>query len=412
MVVFVYDENTKFPGLAALAPCLGTALVILSSETTPSRVGRILALKPVVFVGLISYPLYLWHWPVLAFCRYWSYEEPGVGLRAGLLAVSGILAILSWKYVETPFRKRWLFQPKRQIFGFAAGAGLLVLTTGFLICHEHGFPARIPSNTIRFTDGRTNAAFQVGITLEQAMAGKFVELGSRETATNHPVNLLLWGDSHAMSLSPLIDELCRRHSWRGIRATHSSTAPVLDYISAGKYSLHEKTPQFNNAILDYIAHNSVSNVVIAAFWSSYLRGDPGQARYFKAQLLKTVRAVINTGAQVYVIKDVPEPGFDVPRYISLAEARGRSLDSLGVTVKQYRLANQELEATFDQISQMGATILDPADYFLIRKGFYGVVKNGDVLYWDAHHLTVEGSSMLAPLFEPIFSKNISNTNDR
>ena len=54
---------------------------------------------------------------------------------------------------------------------------------------------------------------------------------------------------------------------------------------------------------------------------------------------------------------------------------------------------------------MGATVFDPADYFLVRKGFYGVVKNDNVLYWDAHHLTLEGAEMLAPLFEPIFDRN-------
>jgi hypothetical protein len=54
---------------------------------------------------------------------------------------------------------------------------------------------------------------------------------------------------------------------------------------------------------------------------------------------------------------------------------------------------------------MGATVLEPADYFLTRKDFYGAIKNGTVLYWDSHHLSIEGAEMLAPLFEPIFTKN-------
>ena len=343
LVVFLYDENTRFPGLAAVAPCVGTAMIIISSESSLSQVGRVLALKPVVFVGLISYSLYLWHWPLLVFCRYWSFEEPSGGLRAALLAASGILAVFSWKYIEIPIRKRLVFQSRRQIFSFAACAGLVMFATGFSIFLGRGFPARIPNYAVHYTDGSTNAAFQVEISLTQAMAGEFVELGSMGSGTNQPVNLLIWGDSHAMSLIPVLDELCLRHSWAGIQATHSSTAPVLGYCCTAKYSLHEKAPQFNNAVLDYIARNHVPNVIIAAFWSSYLRDDPGHAESFKTQLLKTVRAVMDTGAKVYVIKDIPEPGFDVPRYISLAEARGRPLDSLGVTVKQYQLANEDLK---------------------------------------------------------------------
>jgi hypothetical protein len=356
-------------------------------------------------VGLISYSLYLWHWPLLAYCQYWSFEEPGGGFRTGLLAASGVLAVLSWKYVETPIRRRLMLRSRPQIFGFAAFATLLLFATGFLIYQARGFPSRIPDYNLRFTDGRTNDFFRVESTVNDVRTGQFKDLGTGGTAADGPIRLLLWGDSHAMSLALVIDNLCRGHLSKGFLAAHSSTAPVLGYCSLGKYSLHEKSPHFNDAVLNYIASNHTPNVVIAAFWSSYLRGDRPHAAFFKAQLLKTVRAVLDAGARVYVIKDVPQPGFDVPHYITLAEARGRSLDTLGETVKQYQLENDDLEDTFDQISRMGATVLDPKDYFLINKDFYGVVKNGDVLYWDAHHLTVEGANMLAPLFEPIFGKN-------
>lgn len=117
--IFFYDGDTRFPGLAAIPPCLGTALIIFSSESQLSFVGRILAFKPVVFIGLISYSLYLWHWPILVFSKYTAYDEQSAGLRAALLVASTVLAILSWKYVEMPFRKRWLFHKRPQLFGFA-----------------------------------------------------------------------------------------------------------------------------------------------------------------------------------------------------------------------------------------------------------------------------------------------------
>ena len=70
--VFFYGRATRFPGLAALLPCGGTALIIGANGEKLTRVGRVLATRPLVFIGLISYSLYLWHWPMLVFARYWS----------------------------------------------------------------------------------------------------------------------------------------------------------------------------------------------------------------------------------------------------------------------------------------------------------------------------------------------------
>jgi peptidoglycan/LPS O-acetylase OafA/YrhL len=405
LAVFTYDDNTKFPGLAAVAPCFGAAMIILSSESKLTLVGRMLSFKPVVFIGLISYSLYLWHWPMLAYCKYWSLDNPSAGLRATLLVASAVLAVTSWICIEKPFRKRLIFKSRRQVFCFAGSGLLLLLASGFYIFQAHGFPARTSRSNVHIPDPKDYAVFQASITVDEAKAGKFVEFGCTQGVTNRSANILVWGDSHAMALIPVISDLCHRHAWRGVQATHFATAPVLDYCSIGKISLHEKSPQFNDAVLGYITHNSISNVLIVGFWDIYLRIDPSHAEFFKAQLLKTVRAVMDTGAKVYVVKDAPELSFDASKYVQLAEARGRSLDSLGVTVKEYQMANRDLDKTFDQISQMGATVLEPANYFLIRKGFYGAVKNGTVLYRDDHHLSIEGAEMLAPLFEPIFTKN-------
>jgi len=102
--IFAYDDDTRFPGLAALPPCLGAALIIASSETKSSIIGRLLSFKPFVFIGLVSYPLYLWHWPLLIYATYvsgheLSFETHNQALLVGLLLASFLLAVLSWKFV-------------------------------------------------------------------------------------------------------------------------------------------------------------------------------------------------------------------------------------------------------------------------------------------------------------------------
>src|SRR5580704_1090978 len=102
-----YTSTTPFPGIAALAPCVGSALIISTGRSGSSVVGRALSLKPVVFIGLISYSLYLWHWPIIVFQGVGTFLVSGVSERVVKLAIivaSLIAGTISWKFVEIPFR--------------------------------------------------------------------------------------------------------------------------------------------------------------------------------------------------------------------------------------------------------------------------------------------------------------------
>lgn len=113
IAIFVFEENTPFPGLYALVPTIGAALIILFATPT-TLVGRVLSTRGFVGVGLISYSAYLWHQPLLAFTRHYA------GTLSPLLALAVVslvfaLAYLSWKYVETPFRDKRVFSHGRFI---------------------------------------------------------------------------------------------------------------------------------------------------------------------------------------------------------------------------------------------------------------------------------------------------------
>jgi peptidoglycan/LPS O-acetylase OafA/YrhL len=104
--IFLYNRETRFPGITALPPCVGAALIIWANRSSCTSVGKILAWPPLVYIGLISYSLYLWHWPLLAFGRYLVPGPLSVGERGLLLLIGLVLAALSLKFVETPFRQR------------------------------------------------------------------------------------------------------------------------------------------------------------------------------------------------------------------------------------------------------------------------------------------------------------------
>jgi peptidoglycan/LPS O-acetylase OafA/YrhL len=107
--VAVYTERTLFPGLAAVPPCLGAFLIILAGRSGRTVVTDALSGTIPVRIGLISYSLYLWHWPILVFARQWSIVEPGPWAIIACIALSFLAAWASWRFVEKPFRTRGLF---------------------------------------------------------------------------------------------------------------------------------------------------------------------------------------------------------------------------------------------------------------------------------------------------------------
>jgi peptidoglycan/LPS O-acetylase OafA/YrhL len=120
--VRVCSWQTPFPGLRALAPCAGTALLIWSGAGADTAIKRLLSRRPVVYLGLISYSLYLWHWPILSFARYWAVRELTAMETASLLAASVGLAALSWRFVEQPFRTKDGVLGRQSLFGAACVA--------------------------------------------------------------------------------------------------------------------------------------------------------------------------------------------------------------------------------------------------------------------------------------------------
>jgi len=399
--IFFYTRETRFPGLAAIPPCLGASLIILSGgvdgDLKQTLISRGLAWKPVVFIGLISYSLYLWHWPLLVFSKYWNNGLTlGWKLRVVLLLISTALAAASWKWIETPFRKHSFCPRRPQVFALAGCSTITLLAFASGVFLKHGIPSRVPMDAINFYNGRTNNAFRNELTVQDAADGQFAELGGQ--SSNQPIRILLWGDSHAMSVAPVLDELCRQYSVRGVEATHSSTAPILNYFNQTKYGLNENAPAFSQSVVKFIAAKNIKIVIIAGNWSAY-----GPTDLVKIRLATTIRTIMSYGAKVFLLKDVPCPGFNVPKVTAVTVMRHGDMVRLEQSPDKYNAVNHNYELIFNDLSKIGATILDTPKYFLNTNRLYDVVRGHAVLYTDGHHLTIAGSELLLPMFEPLFS---------
>ena len=144
--VVALSAESPFPGANALLPCLGAALVIYTGQDTPTTARRLLGSAPLVAVGLISYSLYLWHWPLLVFAQLWNiYDLTWLG-TALVVGLSFVAAVLSWKFVELPFRKRSVLARRSWLFSAAAAATFLIGSFGLYGYFTHGWPQRIPAS--------------------------------------------------------------------------------------------------------------------------------------------------------------------------------------------------------------------------------------------------------------------------
>ena len=207
-----FDSGTPFPSLYALLPVGGTALVILygSGETL---VGRVLSLRPFVAIGLVSYSAYLWHQPLMAFARIRdAANSPAFSTMLALAALSFVLAALTWRFVEQPFRRRSSPWPKRRSSVFLAGAaGSVVLLTlaGWTMAtggHRAAWEARHPDavQTLRVIENaKASRAHAVEQTRCRFRAGdpsqRFFDRVRKCSKKQGPVVLVV-GDSHAIGL--------------------------------------------------------------------------------------------------------------------------------------------------------------------------------------------------------------------
>ena len=116
--VFAFNKTTIFPGWAAVIPCLGAYFVIASNDDDKTVIGRLLSWRPIVFVGLISYSLYLWHWPVWVLAKNLVVESIPLAFQVILIVLSFVLAIASWRWVEA-------HQQMHQFVNDAFGSALL-----------------------------------------------------------------------------------------------------------------------------------------------------------------------------------------------------------------------------------------------------------------------------------------------
>lgn len=393
---FVYTSKTPFPGLAALPAVLGSVLVIWAGSTTGTLplFNRFLATQPMVFIGLISYSLYLWHWPLFCFTRYSNLKPLGTPFWILLIVASFGLAVLSWRYVETPFRKRLVLSTRPPLFSAAAGAFAVAIGLGLLIYGNNGFEDRLSPRTRQLAatgtfDDRYVVEMNADLVPEQLL-----KLG----VTNAAPELLIWGDSHAMAVLPAIESLCQEKGIAALAATHAATPPVVDYFSHNEWGLNEASVPYNNRVMQFIQSGKVRTVFLVCCWKMH-----GASPDFQAALMRTVDLLRQARVNIYFLREVPTYDFDVKKTLVRLSYHGEDLTQLGLDLKTCREFETLPRTVLEQLRERGVRILEPIPLLVARSKsdrFLPYDDNGSY-YYDYFHLSTYGALALKPLLSQV-----------
>ncbi|MBC7445404.1 MAG: acyltransferase [Polaromonas sp.] len=389
-----YSDATVFPGLTALAPVLGAALVIHAGSSGPTWAGRLLQWRPLVYVGLISYSLYLWHWPLIVLAQYASGMEPPTPFAmAGLLAASMLLASLSYHFVEQPLRRGPGGLRRRALVPGAA----LALATG-LFCGIGvalgGFPGRFSPAVVALDQARAPVIPYDRCSDLAPQAACLLGAG-----TGRP-QMLLWGDSHLVSYAPALHELLGRRGVQALLLAYPGCAPVFGAASSIGADCREAQARVKAHLL---AHPEITTVVMAGYWGNYFRADgplrtaspAGGALTGQAAAEAGLRATLQWLAQhqraVVLIGPLPAYGKSVPAALALEAATGHRFARS--TADQQRLAGAAFTAVAGEF-EGGALfrLVDPLPWLCAPQ--CALIRHGVSLYRDAHHLSVAGAMAL------------------
>jgi peptidoglycan/LPS O-acetylase OafA/YrhL len=386
LALVLVRDGRGFPGWWALLPTLGAVLLIQSGPHAWIN-ERVLASRPLVYLGLISYPLYLWHWPILSFARILNGEVPPVSIRIGALALSVALAWATYEYIERPVRRIGRGPAASRAAGLAAAsvatlAALGLLVFGNLLTARSDSVPHLAEISAAFSDWHYR--------------------GDRTIPGDTPEAVLFFGDSHMQQFLPRIEALMedsRTTRRTVIFRTRAGCAPVPGIERLG-YGCDE----FVDATYALALRPDIRTIIISASWAGFA----DRTDYFKVgaedgQPLKlftpetdwvlqrfetAISQLAAAGKQVVIVLSTPYGKAFDPR--EMAQRDGLDFHVVLTPAVPRRVVDLESNFVDDRIAAIArrahATVLDPLDTICNATTCPTVDAKGNPLLKDDSHL--------------------------
>ena len=403
-----------YPGWQAVLPVMGTvSLIAAGSSNIISK--HLLANRFAVFMGLVSYPFYLWHWPLISYA---FIINEGLGantrlLRLGIVFLSFMLAVLTHILVEKPIR---FGARARTGKAYALIIGMLVIgILGAIVHHNHGFPARTGGDIASHFEWRPEYIHSPVCQEMFNAKDSFCAMANEEAAPT----VALIGDSFANAYFPGFAEEFRLRGENLVQLGASGCPPLLDIVSGpAPAELNDWCKgRTSNALREAAQRPLVHTVVLAANWALYVSGkrlngdfnDSWQIRRlssenkgrtnleaFEEQLIKTLDFLIDSGKTVVVLKQTPSLPFNPKDCLLKRPLTFSKKMSCHISAEEEKNYLQEYELALDNIlaEYKNIKVLDPFDLFFIN-GQSVLSRDNIPLFRDSVHISAFGSAYVA-----------------
>lgn len=407
-----FDKATPFPGLFALLPCVGAVLLIWSGSRPGAWSGRMLAQKPVVFVGLISYSLYLWHWPLIALVKYCSAYNGPVVLAA--FAGSLILGYLSWRWIERPFRNPQLGSRAR-VFAFWGMASLLLMAGDFWIGKKEGFPTRFSPQVVHFLSFKKKPSYW-----KESPADKSPHNARVFGAPGTVPTIALWGDSHGTAILPGLEAAAKEQGKSFRKFGMGALAPIAGVVQGSNRDQSSEITYSQSVLELLVADPSIRTVILHARWSLYNKGqnelnqttgEPlrGQLSatpealesFYAARIRETVDRLLASGKKIVLIYPIPEVGVNVPDVLAKYALAGKPIPST-LPCENFERRQDFILKVLDSLGDSDQIVRIKPHEKLLRDGKVTVQVADQSLYMDDDHLSTAGALYLKSSVVGIF----------
>lgn len=402
LILFAYtsiNKYTPFPGCYTLLPVIGSVLIIVFShaENIP---GKILSFKPLVFTGLISYSLYLWHQPVLALAR--NLYPTGIPESVIIVLFLSLFLIssFSWRYIEQPFRNCH-FLTTRQIVGLGVtipGCFIILAITGI----NTNFLNRFYDKNYQEVVNRMH--FNYG--LSEYCDSESIIYGPCQT--NPSPEILLWGDSYAMHVAGMIT--ASNPGVKMLQTTFSQCPPVIGVANTNTFLNPERCINKNDKVLEMLRHNeSIKYVVLASaferlsdngdiiFSSGEIRGKGSQD--YRSYFMSTVDEIKRLGKVPVIISPPPKnKSYNTGLCLERAILTDKALYNCNFDISHIP---PEQQGVYEYLSKLSdrIRIISLKNYICNNGKICQASVDGKIIYLDQGHISQEGSQLLGRQFD-------------
>ena len=394
---FLIHKDLPFPGINSLYPCIGTALIILAG-TRGTSAFPVLQSRPLVSIGLISYSLYLWHWPIFSFLKY-RHIDLTLPVAGAAVSLSFLLAYCTWRFIEDPIRRndaigfRQAFVPL-----YLVPAGLF-MSIGLYSYVTEGAPRRFSEemreliSSYSFERDLTRACSVRAEDYKQISLDYLTEHCSFGDVSQKKPRVLLIGDSHAHHFKPFVDQLAQHAGLRAVYHVQGGCFPTELQVTDRNPALGPTTCQQRNADLLKLVGN-FDYVVLSGFWASEPERD------LEKELRYVVEGIVNAGATPVIFKDNPFHEPDLSRCI-LYRKRGwsRPDDNCNIPLRYVTETQAEYDAIVERMKASYPTtvLIDPKRVMCGKDECATYVAN-TALYKDSNHINTKASQMLGQMY--------------